>query len=315
MTGTTLPPVGRSRPGLWALMGAMLGLASSAGAQDIGHKLPGTAGLDAGSQVEAGFYVVDRFVFYRARELRDRHGEEIPVGLELDAFATVYGLTAAIEIFSDVYVSTAIGVPFAGIWLSTEDPRARIDRLGLADVSLQPAKLGWRGPQLDLVTAYAVSAPTRTFGEGPLARSQWSHQLSVGGTAFFTRARSWRVSLLGTYDLFHSKSRVDVTRGDSVTLQGGLGTTWLGVLDAGVVGYALWQVRDNRGADLPDALREVRDRAFGVGLEANVVVAPLRARIGARWLHDFAVRARPEAQILVTTISFLIGRPRGPPGR
>lgn len=312
MTGTSAGRRGR----LGGLVCATIMLSvCSAEAQDIGHKLPGSAGLDAGSQVEAGYYVVDRFVFYHASELRDRRGGELPVGLRLNAAAAVFGLAAVIEVVPNVFVSTAIGVPFAGIWLSTDDPRARIDNFGLADAALQPAKLGWRGPQVDLVTSYGVSAPTRTFGQGPLSRSQWSHQLSAGGTAFFTRDRSWRASILGTYDLFHAKSRVDATRGDTVSLQGGVGTTLLGAIDSGLVGYALWQVRANRGADVPEPLLESRDRVFGLGMEANVLVKPLRAKVGARWLHDFGARARPEGQILLTTLSFLLGRPRAPPRR
>src|SRR5947207_1607522 len=62
--------------------------------QDLGHKLPGLIGLDAGRIPEPGLYVVDRVVSYEADELRDRFGNVIPVGqLELQALSNAAGVS------------------------------------------------------------------------------------------------------------------------------------------------------------------------------------------------------------------------------
>jgi hypothetical protein len=76
------------------------------------------------------------------------------------------------------------------------------------------------------------------------------------------------ISGLASYDLNRRARGIDLTRGDTVQFQGGAGKT-LGIVDFGLVGYALWQVRDDRGNDLPESVRGARDRAFGLGPEID----------------------------------------------
>src|SRR5262245_64053300 len=42
---------------------------------------------------------------------------------------------------------------------------------------------------------------------------------------------------------------------------------WVAQLDLGVAGYAQWQVRDNRGSDIPPALRGIKSNVHAVGPE------------------------------------------------
>jgi hypothetical protein len=76
----------------------------------------------------------------------------------------------------------------------------------------------------------------------------------------------------------------------------------------GVAGYGLWQVRDDRGADLPAALRGARDLALGVGPEFNSTLAPIRSQITVRYCRDIAVKSRPKGQILVVQLTILAWR-------
>src|SRR5262249_13363291 len=98
-----------------------------------------------------------------------------------------------------------------------------------------------------------------------------------------------------------------MTRGDTVQIQGGAGKT-LGVVDVGLAGYALWQVRDDRGNDLPEVLRGARDRAWGLGPEIDVTLAPIHGRITLRYVHAVAVKARPLGQVLVVGLTLLARR-------
>ncbi|MHB8877370.1 MAG: hypothetical protein ACYC8T_27065 [Myxococcaceae bacterium] len=79
--------------GLRSLVIFLLVGASSASAQQLsqGNKLLGTLGLQAGSQVPPGLYLGDRALFYFANELKDRNGDPLDVGLDLDAFANGFG--------------------------------------------------------------------------------------------------------------------------------------------------------------------------------------------------------------------------------
>jgi hypothetical protein len=277
-----------------------------AGAQELGNKVLGTLGLLAGSQPDSGFYVADRFLRYSASELIDRNGHRIPVGLDLDAVANGVGVQLTFRLpWHSIYMNVSVGVPTARIGLQTTNPEAGIDRLGLGDLYVQPLKIGWKMSQLDIVAAYSFYAPTgRSDGVG---RGYWTHQFSLGSAAYFDRAKTWHISELASYDLNQRKQGIDLTRGDTIQVQGGTGKT-LGIVDLGLAGYALWQVRDDRGNALPAALRGARDRAFGMGPEVDIALAPIRSRITVRYCHDIAVKARPLGQIMVIGLTILVRR-------
>ncbi|MBI5543098.1 MAG: transporter [Deltaproteobacteria bacterium] len=295
-------------------MGAVtLSLAAAARAQDLGHKVPGTLGLYAGRVPEPGLYLADQLAFYTATKVRDRSGQLLPVeGFDLDALANGFGLSFTLQAGATRFTA-AVSAPLAHVSLSSDRPEASIDQFGLADARVQPVGLGWRSSHLDLVTSYALYIPTTRFEPGGrgggLGRGSFSHELSAGGTVFFDQARRWYLSALASYELNHRKIGTDITRGDTVQIQGGAGVKLLRIFDLGVAGYALWQVRDDRGSELPAALRGARDRVFGLGPEIGAAIAPIRTRIVLRYGHDFGVQSRPDGQILTLTVAFLAWQP------
>ena len=273
--------------------------------QDLGHRFPAGAGLDAGSQPAEGVYVGDRVVSVAYDELRDRGGRVIPVsGLDIDAYANVLGLSGTKRL-DRLYVTAAIAVPIVKLSLRSELPEASIDRLGLGQVFIEPLQLGTRLAHADVIASYSVYAPTSQGERSGLGRPQWSHQLAAGGTWFLDDRRGWRVSALASYVHDEKKRGIDITRGDSVLIQGGAGGRVLDGVDLGIAGYALWQVTDDRGADLPGSLRGARERAFGVGPELDLAVPALRSRIAARLTWDLDGRTRPVGTLLVIGVSVL----------
>lgn len=315
--GSTVPcdprSTARTALGLAAFVACTSSVATAPAQQDLGHKTLGTLGLRAGAQVEPGVYLADRFVGYSAHEVYDRRGERLDVGLDLGAAAGAIGVKAVFRLpVLDTHWSLAIGVPAARVSARTERPEASVDRFGLGDVFLQPAQLGWRLPHLDVVTGYALYVPTGRFEPrtgGGISQGHVTHELSLGGALYFDRARTWHLSALAAYDLNQRKRGLDLTRGDTVRIQGGAGKRFLRIFEAGVVGYALFQVRDDRGEDLPVVLRGARDRAFGLGVEVNALIPPLRSQLSIRWAHDVSVRSRTLGQILVVGWTFVAWTP------
>lgn len=276
--------------------------------QDLGHRLPAGAGLDAGSQVEPGLYLGDRVVWFSAHRVKDRSGDTIPLpGLDLDALANVLGVAGTLRI-GELYLSAAVAVPLVKLSLDVDEPRASVDRLGLGNVFVQPLKLGARGDRVDVVGGYSFYAPTSQGERSGPGRPEWSHQLAAGGTVFFDDRRGWRLSALASYLRHQQKRGIDITRGDALLVQGGLGARVRDGLDVGLAGYALWQVTDDRGADLPDVLRGARERALGLGPEVGLAVPSLRSRIVARFEWDLDGRARPVGTILVVGVSVVAWR-------
>ena len=293
-----------------AIGAALVTATADAAAQELGHKVLGGLGVDAGTQPKPGIYAGDRFLYYAAGRIVDRNGDVVPIRApHVDVAADAVGVGATMKWARLPYVTVAAAVPVARIGLEVAEPRRSVDRFGLGDVFVEPLKLGWGIDRFDVVTSYAFYVPTGAFqpggGSGGVGRGHWTHQFSVGGAVFADAARRWRASALATYDLNTKKRGIDITRGDTVRIEGGAGARVFGVLDLGGAAYALWQVGEDRGADLPASLRGARERAYGLGPEMGVVIPMLRARITFRAMWDFAAESRPEGRVLMAQIGEL----------
>src|SRR5262245_17465799 len=301
------------------LVGALLLFAAApARAQpELGHKIMGGIGIRAGFQPDAGVYVADKFIWYRSDQLIDREGRTIAIeGLDVDAFANTIGLSGTWKLAGHgVYLNGAIGVPVARAHLSADRPELSLDRFGLADIYIQPLKIGWRLRRADVVSSYAFYVPTGRFtpgGGGRVSRGQWTQEFALGGTAFFDDERGAYLSGLASYERNSRKIGIDITRGDTVQFQGGFGLRVRRMIDLGLAGYALWQVRPDRGADLPAVLRSANDRAYGLGPEIDVTIPKARLVATVRYESDIAVRSRTRGQILVLGLSWATWTPRSP---
>src|SRR5262245_26130 len=174
---------------------------------DFVHKLPGLVGLDAGRVPASGLYLIDRLVSYRADEIRDRDGNVIPIGdLRLRALANGAGVSYTFPLSRrDLFLTLTAAVPVARLRVNVKDrPEASIDRFGLTDFYVQPARLGWRKSRFELVGSYGLYVPS---GISPLAGGQGlssghvTHQFSAGGTIFIDKDRTAFVTALSSYDL------------------------------------------------------------------------------------------------------------------
>lgn len=270
---------------------------------DVGHKMLGTLGLRAGMQQDEGVYAGARVMGYTANQLVDRHGTPLPVGLDLDALGAGLGLAATLKVRPlSTYVSASVGASAAHVTAGTERPEASIDRAGLGDLFVQPLGLGWRLPHADVTVSYAFYAPTGAFepgGNDGVGRGHWTHELSLGSAIYFDAGKTWFLSALESVDVNTQKRGIDITRGATIQVQGGIGKTLRRVLDVGFASYALWQVSDDSGADLPSVVRGARDRSYGFGPELGLVVPALRGRFTLRYMHDFASESRPVGQLLL----------------
>ncbi len=286
------------------------------GAQEFGHKLLGGLGLQAGVQPETGFYVGDQVVVYDANRLFDQNGARVPGRFRLTGVANAVGVSFSYRLPRlALYVSAAVSIPIARISGTTSSPPVSTVLVGLADVYVQPLRLGWRQSHFDLVTGYAFYVPVGSVDpdEGPtsVSRAQWTHELSFGGTVYFDRRGSWQLSALGAWDINGRKMGVDITRGQTLQVQGGLAKTFGRIVTVGPVGYALYQVQNDHGSDVPPAVAGARDRAFGLGGELDLTLEHGRTLLFFRYVHDLDVQARPEAQLFFLGIAVRAWKPSG----
>jgi len=280
-----------------------LALASrSMSAQQLGYKLLGSAGIDAGVQAPAGLTVINQSLHYGASQLRDRQGNAIAIdGLSISATGSALGASYTTKLRGASFLSFAISAPVASIRVNSDEPAASLNGYGFGDLFVQPIKVGWRQRRFDVVTAYMVYAPTGHFeprrGVSP-GRGYWTNELSVGGALYSDSTRSRRISALASYDQNTRKRGIDIRRGNMFQVQGGAGANLRQIFTLGVAGYALWQVTPDHGADVPLALRDERSRVFGLGPEVDVTIPKWQTRATFRIEREFGVESRPKGQVI-----------------
>jgi len=290
-----------------ALLAALL-LPVQAAGQQLGYKLLGSAGIDAGVQPSPGLAILSQTLHYAASEVRDRQGNVVPIdGLDIDATGSALGVSYTAKSKGAPYLTVAAAVPIANIHLSSDDPAASLSGYGFSDVFVQPIKVGWRQRRFDVIGAYVVYAPTGRFepkGLGP-GRGYWTHQLSVGGALFTDSTRANRLSGLASYERNTRKRGIDIRRGDMLQIQGGAGATVQRLATIGLAGFALWQVTPDHGADIPAKLRGERTRVFGLGPELDFTIPQWKTRVALRAEREFGVTSRPRGQVVALNVAYL----------
>jgi hypothetical protein len=278
--------------------------------QNLGHKAPGNLGVNAGVQNPPGLYLINDFVAYNARAFVDRNGNRITIPSDLDVVVDRVGVSASLRLDPiATYVGLSIGVPVTNISLKEQagDVRTSLDEFGFGDLYVEPVRLGWRLPQVDVVAGFGVYIPTGHFEPGGVSSvglGQWSRELSLGGAVYFDSDHVWRASALSSYISNQTKRGIDIRRGSELQIQGGFGAALHEAILLGIAGYALWQVTDDSGADLPPILRGARDRAFGMGPEIDFSLRSIRSNVILRYEHDIAADSRPFGQFFTLAYSF-----------
>jgi hypothetical protein len=291
----------------------VLSSATLAHAQQLGYKLLGSAGIDAGVQPPPGLAIVDRVLHYGSTELRGRNGEVVPIdGLDISATGMALGAALTTKVKQETFLTFAFALPLARIAVSSDQPAASINGFGFADMFVQPLRVGWRHPHFDVATAYMVYVPTGKFEPrgGGVGAGHWTHQLSLGGALFLDTTRNGRASAMASYEINTRKRGIDIRRGNVIQIQGGAGVGVAKVLTIGVASFAMWQVTADHGADIPQSLRGQWSRAFGVGPEVSAVIPRWRTKLDLRIERELGVRSRPKGQVIAFGASYALPRRR-----
>jgi hypothetical protein len=182
--------------------------------------------------------------------------------------------------------------------------------LGFGDLYFQPINLGWHMDMFDYVAGLGLFFPTGRYEDGAddnVGLGMWSFEFFGGTTAFLDGAKTWHASILASYETHTSKKDSDIDVGDLLTLEGGIGKSFMdGALSVGGAYFVQWKITGD-DFDIP----EINDIAakhfiFGAGPELNVPVFAMEkvaGLVGARYFWDFGVTSNTDGQTLLVTFT------------
>ena len=187
---------------------------------------------------------------------------------------------------------------------------------GFTDLYIQPITLGWNTTQADFTAALGVYAPTGSYEAGAddnLGMGMWSFEIMGGTTVYLDKAKSWNFAAAAFYETHTTKKDTDIKVGDIVTLEGGLGKSFMeGAMNVGVAYFAQWKVTaDDPGGELQPVFEELlgKHRGFGVGPEVTFPITTKKKLIGfinARYVWEFGIRSQLQGSHFILAAAFPI---------
>jgi hypothetical protein len=307
----------KTRSSVLTLAVCALALPSMLNAQsyEFGTHYPaGVEGIKAGSLPPPGFYLRDYNYFYYSDDFKDGPPD-------FKAFA--YVQAPRLIWISDFKVLGAnygadILIPFAFTSMSytglkpsncgCEPPvtqKISDSHFGLGDIQVEPITLSWHIPQADFAIGYAFWAPTGDFDLNRRipyvnpGKGFWSHMFTAGGTYYFDKDKTWAVSLLNRYEIQMDQSDLDITPGDTDTLEWGISKSLTKNIELGLVGFYQQQTTHDQGYGADPAL----DYSVALGPEVSLFCSKLGLFTSLRYLREVAVNDRPEGNVVTLTLT------------
>ena len=302
-------------------------------AQLSGANLLGDFGVGSGTQPAPGAYVGLIFYRYSTDTIKKADGSRLvlapdqPGSLNLHAVAPLFVMVTKAKVLGANY-GFMVSPSFANAALAA--PGLGLDRsigTGTGDTYVVPVMLGWHAPQADVNAGFGFFAPTGRYdakADDNLGKGMWSYEVSAGTTVYFDPAKTWSFATAGYWET-HTKKKgtgftlpngtevlSGVTVGDLLTLEGGLGKSFLqGALSLGMAYYAQWKTTDDNFG-LPGILpidfpTLAKHRVYGLGPDVTLPIATkskLLALVNIRYLMEMGARVKTQGDSLVITATF-----------
>ena len=313
--------------GAFVAIGALL--ATPAQAQFNGSHTLGDFGVQSGTQPGPGFYAAFFYYRYSADTLKGRNGETValspasPGSLGIDAYAPILWYVSKQKVLGANYGAMAV-IPWANGAL--EAPIFGLDEktgTQFADMYLRPIDLGWHAKKADITAGFGVYPPTGHYVDGGsdnTGKGMWTYEPFVGATLYLDEKKTLSLATNVFWEFHGTKKDSDTKVGQILTLEGGLGKSYLGGgLIVGVGYYAQWKLTaDSLGAALTlpgggtvtgPGLSNIKHSVFALGPDVTLPVATkkkLYALVNVRYFWEMGARTKTQGQTLAITATFPI---------
>ena len=121
------------------------------------------------------------------------------------------------------------------------------------DMLVRPLDLGWHAKRADVSAGFQFYAPTGRYERGGtdnVGKGMWTYEPFIGTTLYFDQARTTSLATTAFWEFHGDKEDTNVKVGQILTLEGGLGKSFLGGgLVIGGAYYAQWKLTEDRLAE------------------------------------------------------------------
>lgn len=313
-----------------AMLGVVCGLTLllpvPAQAQLNGSHTLGDYGVQSGTQPRPGFYGALFYYHYATDTIKSADGKTLtitpdqPGSAGLNALAPLGWYVSKAKVLGANYGFQVV-LPWANG--SIEAPAFQFTQTistGFGDMLVRPLDLGWHAKKADVAAGLQFYAPTGRYTPGAsdnLGKGMWTYEPFVGATVYFDEKKSFSLATTAYWEIHGKKKDTDIKVGQILSLEGGLGKSFLGGgLIIGAAYYAQWKLtQDEFGTFTLPGGGEIsptdpnKHKVFGIGPDVTLPIATkskLFALVNIRYLWETYARSKTQGQTLVVTATFPI---------
>ncbi|MCP5517331.1 MAG: transporter [Verrucomicrobiales bacterium] len=294
---TTSLSTGGKRAGALAVS-LLCGIAAQA--QFQGNYPIGVEGLKGGTLPPPGLYLRDYNLFYFSDRLNDRDGNEIPIDFEAFGYANAIRPVwiTSWQVLGGYYGMDVL-VPL--IYKDVSAPGAIDSEFNVGDIFVEPITLSWHWKQADLGVGYGFWAPTGYF-DPPANTGQgaWAHMMTLGGTVYADTNKTWAVSALARYEINYENGDLQITPGNTLSLEWSVSKTLAKFYDVGIVGYWQQQTTEDSG---PGRRTDALDSVVAVGPEVSIFCPKWKLFTSLRYNYEVFAADRPQGHTVTLTLT------------
>ncbi len=295
-------------------------------AQLNGSHTLGDFGVNSGTQPAPGFYAALFYLHYGTDTIKDADGNTVriaqdsPSSLGVSAFAPMAWYVSKSRFLGANYGALVV-FPFANA--SLEAPAFDLgSTVGttFSDMMVRPIDLGWHTKHADIAAGFQFYAPTGRYergGDDNIGKGMWSYEPFLGTTVYFDEKKTFSLATTAYWEFHGTKEDSDTKVGQILTLEGGLGKSFLGGgLIIGAAYYAQWKLTEDQlrtfelpGGSAVEINARNKHKVFGFGPDITLPVATkskLYALVNFRYLWETGAKTKTEGQTLVLTATFPI---------
>jgi hypothetical protein len=289
------------------------------------HSL-GDFGVQSGSQPQPGFYAALFYLRYDTDTIKDADGNTVrlsqdsPGSVAISAAAPILWYVSKTKVLGANYGALLV-LPWANA--SLEAPAFAISNTvgtSFADMAIRPLDLGWHTKRADTAAGFQVYIPTGQYergGSDNIGKGMWTYEPFVGTTVYFDEKRTVSLATTAFWEWHGKKKDTDVKVGQILTLEGGVGKSYLGGgLIFGAAYYAQWKLTEDQLANfiLPGGAGHVVNfpgthKVFAFGPDVTLPIASkskLFTLVNIRYLWESGARLKTQGQTLAVTATFPI---------
>lgn len=261
--------------------------------------------MNSAVKPELGCTYSNVYTLYKADQLNDRSGHQTKLKgskkeLEAQYLQNIFGYYTSCKLLGASY-GFQINVPCETVSLDQVEYHRTFEGAGkkvkLSDIYIEPVNFRWNWSRVYFFIAYGAYAPTGRYETNSMKNTSlgaWGQMLTGAATLFFDQGQTFSASAYATYEIHSKKRGSDFRAGDNFCLDWAVGKTFDKVLTIAVAGYYERQLKIDKGSEVPQAAKNIRDKVIAIGPELDLFIPQMNGHLTAR--YEFEIKAISRTQ-------------------